>query len=270
VTIGLLWHGAPRRALVRRLNRARDAIHKEDSLSLYAIKRYTIKVVPWIWPIVSRARYLPGLYWTWKRSFPGSAVHWERHYEHGGNSGPGSYGESASYKARLINEFIREHGIRSIVEFGCGDGNQLALIEIEEYVGLDVSRNAVERCVARHGDAPKRSFIWYDQNYFHSPQQVVSADCAMSDVVFHLIEDDVFARYIRNLFCCARRFVIIYGLDRDDVQRGHVSVRYRKYSDYIAQNISDFRVVEHAPRTDQFEDFYLYERIPAIRPQSAA
>jgi SAM-dependent methyltransferase len=191
-------------------------------VSLYAIKNYTIKTMPWMWPILSRARYFPVFYWTWKRWFPGSATHWERHYEHGGNSGPGSYGESASYKAHVINQFIRERGIRSIVEFGCGDGNQLASIEVEQYIGLDVSKNAVQRCVERHGDTPKRTFIWYDQNYFHNPQEIVGADCAMSlDVVFHLIEDDVFARYIRTLFSCGRRFVITYGLDQDDVQRGH-------------------------------------------------
>jgi hypothetical protein len=115
------------------------------------------------------------------------------------------------------------------------------------------------------------AFLWYDQNYFHNPQQIVSADCAMSlDVVFHLIEDDVFAGYIRNLFCCGRRFVIIYGLDQDDVQRGHVSVRYRKYSDYIAENIPGFRVADHAPRTDKFGDFYLYERVSPVRLHSAA
>jgi SAM-dependent methyltransferase len=240
-------------------------------VSLYAIKNYTIKTIPWMWPIVSRARYLPVFYWTWKNWFPGSAAHWERHYEHGGNSGPGSYGESASYKAHVINQFIRERDIRSIVEFGCGDGNQLAAIDVEQYTGLDVSKNAIQRCIERHGGSPKRSFMWYDQNYFHNPQQIVSADCAVSlDVVFHLIEDDVFARYIANLFSCGRRFVIIYGLDQNDPPRGHVSVRYRKYSDYIAENVRDFRIADHAPRTDKFGDFYLYERIAAIRLHSAA
>jgi len=38
------------------------------------------------------------------------------YYERGGDSGPGFYGESAEYKARLINEAIQEHGIRSIID----------------------------------------------------------------------------------------------------------------------------------------------------------
>jgi len=205
---------------------------------------------------------MPGLYWLWKRSFPGSAAHWQRHYERGGDSGPGSYAESAEYKARLINEVVREFDIRSIIELGCGDGNQLTYLNIEEYIGLDVSKVAIERCVARHGGNPKRSFMWYDQNCFHDPLRVVSADCAMSlDVILHLIEDDVFARYVRNLFDCGRRFVIIYGLDREQDVSRHVSVRHRKYSDYIARNVPEFRLVKHVPSNGTFADFHLYERI---------
>jgi hypothetical protein len=227
-------------------------------LSIYA----TIRNVPWIWWIASRARYAPGLYWLWKRLFPGSETHWQRHYEHGGNSGPGSYGVSAAYKADLINRAVRERGISSIVELGCGDGNQLAYLEVDQYIGLDISKTALHRCIERYGSNMKRSFIWYDQNCFHDPLCIVSADCAMSlDVVFHLIEDNVFARYIHNLFNCGRRFVIIYGLDEEQVKPGHVSVRFRAYSSYIAANIPDFRVAQHVTKTGKFGDFYLYERI---------
>ncbi len=205
---------------------------------------------------------MPGLYWLWKRWFRGSKVHWQRHYERGGDSGPGSYGESALYKAGLINRVIREHGIHSIVELGCGDGNQLTYLEVDQYIGLDISKVAIQRCLARHGGNAKRSFIWYDQDYFHDPLRIVSADCAMSlDVIFHFIENDVFVRYVHNLFNCGRRFVIIYGLDQAQVRPGHVSVRLRKYSDYIAANIPEFRIALHVPKTEEFGDFYLYERI---------
>jgi SAM-dependent methyltransferase len=205
---------------------------------------------------------MPGLYWVWKRSFVGSAAHWQRHYERGGDSGPGSYGNSAEYKAGLINEVIHERGISSIIELGCGDGNQLSYIDIDEYIGLDVSKTAIARCRARYLGSRKRSFIWYDQDYFHDPLHLVSADCAMSlDVILHLVEDDVFARYIRHLFNCGRRFVMIYASDRERGIRDHVSVHNRKYSDYIARNIPEFRIVNHVPANETFADFYLYERI---------
>jgi hypothetical protein len=162
----------------------------------------------------------------------------------------------------LINKAVRERGIHSIIELGCGDGNQLSYVEVDQYIGLDISKVAIQRCLARYASNPKRSFIWYDPHYFHDPLHVVSADCAMSlDVIFHLVEDDVFAGYVQNLFNCGRRFVIIYGLDEEEPKRVHVSVRLRKYSDYIAKSIPDFRIALHVAAAGEFSDFYLYERV---------
>ena len=50
---------------------------------------------------------------------------WEKRYAKGGNSGAGSYGKLAVYKAKVLNEFIEENKneVNSVVEFGCGDGN---------------------------------------------------------------------------------------------------------------------------------------------------
>lgn len=228
-----------------------------------AVSFYTkIRNMPFVWPLVSKVRNLPGFHWLWKRWFRSSGVHWQRHYKRGGDLGPGSYGESATYKADLINKVIRERGIYSIIEFGCGDGNQLSYLEVDQYIGLDISKVAIQRCIASHGGSAKRSFIWYDPNYFHDPLHIVGADCAMSlDVIFHLIEDDVFDQYLRTLFNCGRRFVIIYGLDVDEAQSAHVSVRFRKFSKYIATRFPEFRVSLHVPRLGKFGDFYLYERV---------
>ena len=169
------------------------------------------------------------------------------------------------YKAGLINRVIRERGIRSIIQLGCGDGNQLKYLEVDQYIGLDISKVAIERCVANHGSNMKRSFIWYDPEHFCDPLHILSADCAMSlDVLFHLIEDEVFARYIHNLFSCGGRYVIIYGLDQQMTKSVHVSVRYRKYTEYIAKNVQGFRLVFQVASKGKFGDFHLYERISNV------
>jgi len=216
---------------------------------------------PAIWRLVASVRDLPGFYWLWTRWFRNSTLHWQRHYEHGGDSGPGSYGESALYKADLINRVVRDYNIQSIIELGCGDGNQLGYLQVSQYIGLDISKVAIQRCIIRHGQDPTRSFIRYDQECFHDPLKILSAECAMSlDVIFHLVEDDVFERYIINLFGSARRFVIVYAVDQEQARSVHVSVRLRRYSEYIAKVAPEFRVILHVPRVGSFGDFYLYER----------
>src|ERR1700733_9306823 len=82
-------------------------------------------------------------------TFRGSARYWERNYARGGTSGEGSYDALAQGKAVFLNEFVRTREIRSVIEFGCGDGNQLSLADYSSYIGLDVSRSAIERCQHR-------------------------------------------------------------------------------------------------------------------------
>lgn len=76
----------------------------------------------------------------------GSAEYWEKRYEMGGNSGAGSYNRLAIFKADVVNSFVKNYDIDVIIEWGCGDGNQLRLAQYPQYVGIDVSPKAVEIC----------------------------------------------------------------------------------------------------------------------------
>ena len=82
-----------------------------------------------------------------RRPFPGSAPYWEQSYRKGGNSGAGSYGRLARFKADYLNGFIAQRRFQSILEFGCSDGAQLQLSAYPSYVGVDVSG----RCWRRRG-----------------------------------------------------------------------------------------------------------------------
>ena len=76
---------------------------------------------------------LRSMWWSWHRRarrFRGSAQYWETRYRTGGDSGAGSYGRLAKFKAESINGFVRENGIHSVIEWGCGDGSQLSLAGI--------------------------------------------------------------------------------------------------------------------------------------------
>jgi cyclopropane fatty-acyl-phospholipid synthase-like methyltransferase len=78
--------------------------------------------------------------------FPGSKRYWDNRYSQGDNSGAGSYGRLAEFKAEILNKFVAENNIRSVIEFGCGDGNQLMLANYPYYIGVDVSPKAIEIC----------------------------------------------------------------------------------------------------------------------------
>lgn len=166
----------------------------------------------------------------WRR-FPGSAAYWERRYARGGTSGEGSYGDLARFKAGVLNDFVAEHQVQTVVELGCGDGHQLSLATYPSYVGFDVSARAVELCRQRFADEPPRRFELLDE-----AGPGVTAELAMSlDVIYHLVEDEVFERHLRQLFDAASRFVAIYSSDLEQ-STGDAHVRHRAFSDWVQLN----------------------------------
>ena len=80
----------------------------------------------------------------------GSIKYWEERYQNGGNSGAGSYNRLAEFKAEIINEFVKKHKINSVIEWGCGDGNQLLFADYMMYIGYDISEKAIEICSKKY------------------------------------------------------------------------------------------------------------------------
>ena len=203
--------------------------------------------------------------------FPGSARYWEWRYASGGDSGEGSYGAEAGYKRDFINGCLAEHGIRSVIDFGCGDGNQLQGMTLPEYRGFDVSRAAVARCRAAYAGDAGKSFHHVDE------YRGDTADAALSlDVLYHLTEDEVFDDYLDRLFGAAERLVIIYAVDQDErrVLKGR-HVRFRRFTDTIARRFPEFLLVASPPRPEHLvkvsgesgASFFVFERSVPCKPK---
>lgn len=196
-----------------------------------------------------------------------SQEYWTTRYASGRNSGPGSYGHLADFKAKVLNEFITTHSIQTVIEFGSGDGNQVALANYPYYVGYDVSQLAIKMCRTRFsGDASKRFYLVseYDGH---------TADLALSlDVIFHLVEDGVFETYMRQLFMASTRFVIIYSSNQEDQPaETPAHVRHRHFTEWINRNIGGrWALNQTIPNqytyngdyhATSFANFYIFEKL---------
>eukprot|EP01037_Dinobryon_pediforme_P005844 gene5844-5912_t len=118
-----------------------------------------------------------------------SAEYWRKRYESGGNSGAGSYGALADFKAQALNGFVERHGIESATEYGSGDGNQLSLLKISKYIGLDVSAKAIENIRGRYAGDASKSFFEYNPDDFTPDASLISDISLSMDVILHLTED---------------------------------------------------------------------------------
>jgi hypothetical protein len=196
--------------------------------------------------------------------FAGSVEYWEKRYSSGGHSGAGSYGFLAEFKADVLNSFVSSHHVQTVIEFGCGDGNQLSLAKYPTYLGFDVSSTVLSKCRELFKSDPQKSFR------LMSEFAGETADLTLSlDVIYHLVEDSVFERYMQTLFRAATRYVIVYASDTDD-NRGYegTHVKHRKVTLWIEQHMPSWKLLEHLknrhPYTGDyhkgsFADFFIYE-----------
>ena len=214
-------------------------------------------------PLLARA--LGFTYRKLSGPFPGSEDYWVKRYKKGGNSGPGSYSELAKFKAKVLNEFVAEHQVASVIEFGCGDGNQLELAAYPKYRGYDVSPVAVERCRTRFAGDPSKTFALVSQH------GIETADLAMSlDVIYHLVEDSVFGAHLRSVFGAATRFVAVYSTNRDapdDVGMAHV--RHRRFTDFVDRELPGWKLIQNQKQPTAYSgditqsslaEFFLFQK----------
>jgi hypothetical protein len=192
-----------------------------------------------------------------------SADYWNARYRMGGTSGAGSAGRLARLKAAAINRFIADNGVQSVIDLGCGDASQLALLKLPaDYVGVDSAPSALRRCAERF---PGRRFVTPE-----ALRTLPPAELTLSlDVIYHLVEDNVFAAAMRTLFAWATRFVVIYASNRD-APGSSPHVRHRRFTDHVATTEPDWRLLAHLPnpypydaeRPDNtsFADFFVYGR----------
>jgi len=203
------------------------------------------------------------------RSFS-SSVYWENRYKSGGNSGAGSYDKFAEFKSEILNEAIIKYNVETAIEFGCGDGNQLSMLKIPRYTGLDVSPTILDHCIEKFKGDKTKNFFLYNGKCFVDNIGIFKSDAAMSiDVIFHLVELPVFESYLKHLFESASKLVIIYGADLDYPPRNSHEL-YRKFTSYIAGKFPDWKldkvIKNKYPARDyddqdgSLADFYFFTR----------
>jgi hypothetical protein len=196
-----------------------------------------------------------------KAEFRNSAEFWERRYARGGNSGAGSYGPLGEGKANFLNSFVRDNNVKSVIEFGCGDGNQLSLADYPSYIGLDISPTALAVCLSIFKDDTSKSFFPYHTKCFADRHGALSAELALSlDVIYHLVEDEVFESYMGHLFAAANRHVIIYSTNIA-FSSSAPHVRHRKFTAWVDAHCPQWSLVSTAAgpaETHPSASFFVY------------
>lgn len=126
-----------------------------------------------------------------------------------------------------------------------------------------MSQTVVEHCRNIFAEDKTKKFVHTDS------YNGEKSDLSMSlDVIYHLVEDDIFNDYMERLFQASNKYVVIYASNHDHLDTDHV--RHRKFSDWIENYREDFELLSHTPNKFPYDtknpdntsvaDFYIYKR----------
>lgn len=181
--------------------------------------------------------------------------YWVTRYGTGGDSGFGSHDEhSIKFKGDYINEFIKKFNVETLFDYGCGDGNQLKMINgFTHYTGYDIAPNIIEDC--------KILYVGHEDKFFTSKLDDIIGkkfDLAISmDVTYHIIEDELFKFYLDTLFSSAD-VIILFTTNSDH----HTPLKHhkpRKIIDHIKDTYIDFELIDVKMFNDNV-GFYTYQK----------
>lgn len=182
--------------------------------------------------------------------------YWEIRYKSGGNSGSGSYNKIAEHKAEVINNYIVKYEIKTISDFGCGDGNQINMFKgFNIYTGFDISSFIIAKCINIFRDRNNMFFV-------NSIIDLPTSDLCLSlDVIYHILDNDEYHNYMTNLFNKSNRFVLIFSTDHDDNNHDAKHILHHKFSDWVVEYYNEFKLIEVIDNNlITGAKFYLYER----------
>lgn len=155
-------------------------------------------------------------FYRWEPNKPARLPHMAKNHraifapQYTERSGPGSTAEaSAPYRA-FLERFIRENGIRSIVDLACGDFEIMSLVDRQgaDYLGVDVIPERIARDQAKAVERPQEppaAFVCEDIQAFPIP----ACDLLLvKDVLQHWSTFDV-AAFLRRLREAPFRYALI-------------------------------------------------------------
>jgi SAM-dependent methyltransferase len=182
---------------------------------------------------------------------------WENRYRNNGNSGLGSYGDEANFKASYINNLIKKESIKTITDLGCGDGNQISLLSgFEKYYGYDFSDTALIKS--------KNINKGEEYEFINNISDLPVSDMSMSlDVIYHIVEDDIYNEYLSNLFRLGSKYVLIYSTDVDIPQVSE-HIKSRSFTNWVNDNNVNYELKEVSQYPKKLEangvGFYLFQK----------
>jgi 2-polyprenyl-3-methyl-5-hydroxy-6-metoxy-1,4-benzoquinol methylase len=181
----------------------------------------------------------------------------------GGNSGVGSFDKSAEFKTEIINGFLKNHPeIESVIDIGCGDGEQLKALNYKKYLGLDVSPQAISICIEKFNHDKTKSFTIYDPKNFINNNFIKTDLVVCLDVLYHITDEKDFLKTLEDLFSFDAKYIILYTTQKVFYYKRNSHIIHREVMPYLHKFDSFFvtEIIEQKYKELCGTDFVFLEK----------
>lgn len=138
-------------------------------------------------------------------------------------SGQGSRGEVKEQKKQLLLEFGIER-FKSVLDIGCGDGETLQGLNIQNYTGVDISQAAIEQHKAKRENG---QFI-YAESAQHLPKNVMGDLTLCFEVLIHQPTSEDFDATLSKVIAATNKRLIISGYESAEyLDKSHMCFFHR-------------------------------------------
>jgi hypothetical protein len=92
--------------------------------------------------------------------------------------------------------------------------------------------------------------------------ELTSYDLTISmDVILHLIEENIYQQYMKDLFRLSNKYVIIYSTNKDEILGG-IHNLFRKFMPKVPQNFELIEFINNPYKGEYTQaDFFIFKRL---------
>lgn len=205
--------------------------------------------------------------------------YWDTRYKRGDSSGFGSVGKLREFKWDIINKYAGN--VNEVIDVGCGDLSFWEGRNCSKYSGIDISPTIIDR----------NKKIRKNWKFICSPADVkidISSNIVLClDVLFHIMDDDIYLKILNNLMSYSNNLVFIYTwkinpfLNINHLKNRFINLllkenelndkrlvkikyqKYRKFSNYFLffeQNGFELISIENDNSLDKIGAMYIFQK----------
>lgn len=160
------------------------------------------------------------------------------------SSGNGRLKFRLRYKAKMLNKIFETYTITKIADFGCGDGLLASRLKCAKYYGIEINSEIVSNLKNKFFEKKEFEFSTKFESRWRN-----KIDASISvDVIFHLVEKDVYQKYMNELFSTDAKYVIIRAYNHESQGTGRNShILHREFLNTVKKYFPNYNLINESP-----------------------